>query len=177
MMDAPAPSFTGQFYSQLEVSNNQHPNRKMRWLATAAGIGMVVLVFYFSWVADPAMVAIKWLPVGVAKWADRHDTLRTGVALVPLGLLVGILLVVGGRLRRDWWRGWFAMAGVVVMAEVGQLFTPRRVFDLKDILWGIAGAAVGLAIARAGQWVYRFIAARHRRPPLPLPHDTGNIVE
>lgn len=108
---------------------------------------MVGLILYLSRTPDPAMVRIDWLPASVGAWADRHGTLRTGVALVPPGGLLGLWLAVNRRAIKDWITGGSCLLTLVIVAELGQLVIPRRVFDWRDILWGGAGIICGMGLA------------------------------
>lgn len=107
-------------------------------------LGLLASVFYFSWLPDPALAHVKWLPAGLTSWADRHGRLRTAVPFAGLGLLAGLALARQGQPMLVWLRVWLLLAGVVVAAETGQLLIPRRVFDWRDIGWGMIGSLAGL---------------------------------
>lgn len=120
------------------------------WVGMAfllVGIGLVGAIFYFSWVPDPAMQDQKWLPQWLRTWADRYDQLRTSVPLVPLGFIGGIYLAWRRSPLPHWPMLWLGLSGLVLLAELGQVLLPRRRFDLMDVFWGSAGAAVGVASA------------------------------
>lgn len=108
---------------------------------------LAILVCYLSWIPDPDMVRIHWMPSWIARWADEYPRLRTGVPFVLLGALAGGGLVAR-RARFIHWIGvWMLLCLWVVIAETGQLLLPHRVFDLADIAWGGAGGIAGLALA------------------------------
>jgi glycopeptide antibiotics resistance protein len=132
-------------------------------LFATLGLACIGPVFFLSWIPDPALVRCSWVPAEIGQWADRHVTLRTGVAMVPLGLVLGIGLVGTQQKLRAWLLGGISLTAVVVVAELGQLLLPRRVFDFKDILWGTAGAITGLGLAKlTSAWVLKVKRARSR---------------
>ena len=117
-----------------------------RWIAIAVAATLGLMVLYFSWLPDPALGQVHWLPDAVGRWADRHSTLRTGVPLVPLGVLVMVYLLHKRRGLRWWLMAWLGLTLLVLTAEIGQIFIPRRVFDLADVAWGSVGSAVGMVV-------------------------------
>lgn len=114
------------------------------------------LVLYLSWLPMPKMGLVWFIPGGVAHWADenRNDTIRTAVPLVGLGWLVGGWLALQNQPWRPWLLAFAGLAGLVVLAEVGQLFLSSRSFDLGDIGWGVAGALLGLGSVAALRQLY-----------------------
>lgn len=88
------------------------------------------------------------MPSWLAHWADKHGQLRTGVPFLLLGLMI-VGLLKRELSRAGYWLVWCGLVGVVVLAEVGQLFLPRRHFDGMDIIWGGVGAALGLGVGIA----------------------------
>lgn len=107
------------------------------------------------------MGLVWFIPSKVAVWADenRNDTIRTAVPLVGLGWLVGGWLALQHRPWRQWLLAGMALAGLVVVAEVGQLFLANRSFDLDDIGWGIVGGVVGLGTIAALRVAYLAVNA------------------
>ncbi|RZK24171.1 MAG: hypothetical protein EOO56_02465 [Hymenobacter sp.] len=126
------------------------------YLLVLVGAG---LVLYLSWVPVPKMAQFWFIPPWLASWADenRNDTIRTAVPLVGLGALVGGWLAVQGRPWRQWLLAWVALSGLVVAAEVGQLFRAERSFDQGDIAWGVVGALVGLGLVAALKGIYQAV--------------------
>jgi hypothetical protein len=128
------------------------------YLLILIGVG---LVLYLSWLPVPKMALVWFIPSKVAVWADenRNDTIRTAVPLVGLGWLVGGWLALQ---KRPWWQ-WLlagaALAGLVVLAEVGQLFEASRSFDLGDIGWGIVGGGAGLGMVASLRIAYLVVNA------------------
>lgn len=124
-----------------------HKNR-ISYTLIALGVGMVL---YLSWQPQPSMTTDWFIPRWLAAWADENgnDTIRTGVPLVALGLLIGVQLAWQRQPWRQWVWAWLGLSGMVVVAEIGQLFLVNRSFDVKDAGWGAAGALVGLGTAAA----------------------------
>ncbi len=119
------------------------------------------LVLYLSWMPVPKMAQVWFIPGKVASWADenRNDTIRTAVPLVGLGWLIGGWLALQNRPWWQWPLAGAALAGLVVLAEVGQLFEASRSFDFGDIGWGIAGGVVGLGMVASLRIVYLVVKA------------------
>jgi hypothetical protein len=134
---------------------------KDRVLYSLVAIG-AGLVLYLSWQTHPQMAAVWFIPHWLAVWADenRNDTIRTAVPLVALGGLVGTWLAGQNRPWRQWLAAWAALAALVVLAEVGQLFLSSRSFDLGDIGWGIAGALLGMSTVAMGKRLYSLSQGR-----------------
>lgn len=114
------------------------------------------LVLYLSWRTHPRMEDVWFIPDWISAWADerRNDTLRTAVPFVALGWLVGGWLTWQRRPWRQWLWAWAALVGLVIVAEIGQVFMPERSFDLGDIGWGAAGALLGLGTVAAMRRLY-----------------------
>jgi hypothetical protein len=129
------------------------------YLLAAIGAG---LVLYLSWQTRPQMATVWFIPSWVAAWADenRNDTLRTAVPFVALGWLLGGWLSLQHRPWRQWGLAWAALVGLVIVAEVGQLFERSRSFDVGDIGWGAAGALLGLATVAALRVLYLLLRTR-----------------
>ncbi|MBK1882848.1 VanZ family protein [Luteolibacter pohnpeiensis] len=127
----------------------------LRVLSIAIAIALGLVVLYFSWIPDPAMGKIHWMPRAIGHWADRHGRLRTGVPFLPLGILLGLYLTRKRAILKWWLLVWLGLTSFVSAAEVGQLFIPRRVFDLRDIFWGSMGSAVGLLFVGTLWHIYR----------------------
>ena len=81
-------------------------------------------------------------------------------SLADLADLVGEVLVfvpLGALLAARSWRQSFAGAVLIGLAlgavlEIGQLFLPSRTADVTDVLSAAAGAGLGLALWRWGEW-------------------------
>jgi len=107
---------------------------------------LIFLILAVSWVPDSRMTELHWLPRWVAALADRDPNIRTAVPFIP----VAFLLLLGFS-----WRGvkspvlWsVGVCGVcVLLSESGQLFLPSRTADVRDLLWGMSGACVGVVSA------------------------------
>ncbi|GAB4025436.1 VanZ family protein [Spirosoma koreense] len=110
----------------------------------------VALVFYLSWIPDPNLKDVWFIPNWLGRWTDTkaNEDIRTGVPFVILGLCAGFIPLF--KFRRGparWLSLWLLLVGVVTLAEIGQLFLPHRGFSWTDIGWGALGASVGLAMA------------------------------
>ncbi|MBB5350837.1 hypothetical protein HNR46_001071 [Haloferula luteola] len=115
-------------------------------LAWSVGVAFILVLFFFSWIPDPALNRIRWLS-GLGAWADRHDQLRTAVPLVFVGVAVGAFLVAGKKGWKAWLIALLVLRELVMLAEFGQLFLPKRHCDPVDVVYGTCGAGVGLALA------------------------------
>ena len=131
---------------------------------------LVGLLFYLSWIPDPQMANVRFLPNGLSAWADSHWIARTGVALFPLGVLIGGWLGVIRSGLRDFLIAVVMLAAVVLGMEIGQMLIPGRVFDWSDIQVGMAGGSLGLVFALALTRGYLEIAAATIRIRLKKRH-------
>lgn len=102
------------------------------------------LVFYFSWLPNPNIGIKPYFPKWLGEWTNKNGNLRTAVPFVFLG----ILLEFGFVDLKEVWKKRFIiliiLVGIVIVAELGQLFLPKRHFDIEDILWGISGSILGI---------------------------------
>ncbi len=114
---------------------------------------LVAAIFYLSWIPDPRMTALAWMPASVGRWADGYGQLRTAIPFAILGGILGLVLAFRRSPFLSWVVVLIALTGVVALAELGQFFRPNRVADLWDVFWGIAGAAVGLALVAIPAWL------------------------
>ncbi|MFD1140630.1 VanZ family protein [Larkinella insperata] len=133
---------------------------RLIFILTVLGIA---LVFYLSWVPDPHMRFVWFLPKWIAHWADikQNEDLRTAVPFVFLGFLVGTWL---SRSQHPW--SWWVLSilgltVVAAVAEAGQLLLPRRHFSWADILWGAAGSSLGLFVALVFMLINRQLKVRY----------------
>lgn len=121
----------------------------------------VVFILYLSWVPNPRLGLLWFIPNWLAKWVDvsANDTIRTGVPLFVLGLVIGVWLS-GASYSWHWWLGsWLILVMVVIIAEFGQLFLPHRSFDWWDITWGAIGASTGLIIGASFAFIGKQLKA------------------
>jgi hypothetical protein len=134
-------------------------NQRLFYFLVLVGAG---LILYLSWIPVPKMEQVWFIPTGLAHWADenRNDDIRTAVPLVPLGLLVGGLLMKQGRSWAQWLLAWVGLSVLVLVAEVGQFFLAERSFDWLDVAWGAAGALVGLGVVAVIRLVYLLASRR-----------------
>ena len=116
---------------------------RLIYLILIVGIGAV---FYLSWVPDPNIERVWFVPEWLGRWADQgaNDDLRTAIPFVFLGLFAGVILSRKRVPVRLWFLAWLLLSAVAVLAEAGQLVLPKRSFDWGDVGWGALGAFVGL---------------------------------
>lgn len=108
---------------------------------------MLGLVLVVSWAPESQMTKLHWLPRWVAALADHDPNIRTAVPFIP----VALLLVLGFS-----WSGfkWPMLWSVMVsgaclsLSEFGQMFLPQRTADVRDLMWGGIGIAVGAVAAQ-----------------------------
>jgi N-acetylglucosaminyldiphosphoundecaprenol N-acetyl-beta-D-mannosaminyltransferase len=129
-------------------------NRFLKIAVTGIIACLVAAIFYLSWVPNPSMAALAWMPDSVGKWADTYGRLRTGIPFLALGGILGLLLALGRSPLLDWVGTLIALSALVSLAELGQLLLPHRVADLWDVFWGMAGSAVGLALVALPNWLF-----------------------
>ncbi len=113
----------------------------------------VALVLYLSWLPQPKLGLMWFMPDWLAGWTDanQNDTLRTGVPFVGLGVVIGIWLTKSTYAWFKWVAAWLSLVALVLVAEIGQLYLPNRSFDWLDIAWGATGALAGLSTAAVGK--------------------------
>lgn len=116
------------------------------------GIGVLLL----SWLPNPDVGNVLPVPAAIRQWVNANGNLRTAVPFVLLGMLgEGLLPPHRSNLMAR-----LKMGGVflllVVIAELGQLWLPKRHFDWGDIGYGALGTAVGMGIGFCFKhWFYR----------------------
>ena len=124
---------------------------------------VVLLIFYFSWIPDPNLANVKFMPGWLSNWTDKKEfeDIRTGVPLIILGFCTGLLPILRTpeNIRR-WFISWLVLIGVVFCAEVGQLLLPKRAFSWDDVGWGAAGALLGLSLAAIGKERFHYFWKR-----------------
>ncbi len=107
----------------------------------------VAFVFYLSWLPKPQLGLMWFIPNWLARWTDANENvaIRTSVPFIILGAAIGIWLLKNDHSWNYWLASWLGLVSVVVIAEIGQLFLPKRSFDWWDIAWGSLGALIGMA--------------------------------
>lgn len=120
---------------------------------TLPAVVLLGVLFYLSWIPNPEIRNVGWIPGWVSEWADRRVIMRTGVGMFPLGFLAGVWIGVNRYDVYVFMMTGVALVGVVLLMELGQIFLPQRVFDLRDVFLGGMGGAggmiFGLAVNRA----------------------------
>lgn len=124
----------------------------------------VFITFYLSWIPQPDLSKLRYMPAWLGRWTNAHDTLRTAVTFIYLGFFSGILLLIKTRQLRWWFYSWLLLVFVVTIVEFGQLFLSLRVFDWRDIFWGASGALMGMVTACfISMWIKVFPATASRK--------------
>ena len=124
----------------------------VRW---SVFLGLLTTTFVVAWCAlapSPDLRVIFWLPHVVTAWADANPAFRNFPAFALLG---GFVFAFG-----FFWfhpRLWSPLAALGFLAtvlvsllgtalECAQIWLPKRVFDLNDIAWSLAGSLAGVAL-------------------------------
>lgn len=114
--------------------------RMVRWglVGTAS-----LVICYLALRASPEIQTIPWMPRVVGGFLAQNDFLANLLGFVTLTLIVQAAFSGWSRpsLVRFGWRV-MALSVMVVGLEWAQLFLPRRNFDVKDMLAGLAGVAM-----------------------------------
>jgi len=128
-----------------------------RWINPALlvwGLAVVIAAWNpprFTWPVPPLWrlerVVPFWSYYGSRSLADLTDLVGEVLVFVPLGAL----------LAARSWRQSFPGAVLIGLAlgaalEIGQVFLPGRTADVTDVLSAAAGAGLGLALWRWGEW-------------------------
>lgn len=122
----------------------------------------IALVLYLSWVPNPDLHFVRFIPNWIVQWTNEqaNEDLRTAVPFVGIGLLAGSLLSRQSDNLLHWLAIWLLLIGVVTIAEVGQLWLPKRHFSWVDIEWGATGSLAGLVAAGLLQKIKPMAAKR-----------------
>ncbi len=122
-------------------------------LACAALILYASLYPFGSWRWPPgvplaALLALPWPP-----WRDAFDVLANTIGYMPLGALLMVFQLRGGRsLVRAALVALAASAALSYATEVAQQFVPARVPSRVDWALNCSGAALGIAVVATLQW-------------------------
>jgi len=109
----------------------------------AIGAGTLAILF-FSWVPNPNIGLLPIFPAWLGKWTNANGNLRTAVPFLALAKMGEICYVGTPNPKQKRTILFLGLAGVVLVAELGQLFLPKRHFDWADIGWGLAGTSLGM---------------------------------
>ena len=116
----------------------------------------ILTVFYLSWVPNPRIGEVVYMPNWLAKWTDaqENDTIRTGVPFLGMGILLGFYLKNKSASLKWWCLSALLLILVAVLSELGQLFMPFRSCDIRDVIWASIGTAIGLFFGYLlGRWI------------------------
>ena len=105
----------------------------------------------FAWPVPPywrlERIVPFWSYFGSRSLADLADVIGQALVFIPLGSLLA------ARSWRQSFAGALLMGlGVGLVLEVGQAFLPGRTADISDALSAAAGAGLGFAFWRWGEW-------------------------
>lgn len=116
-------------------------------MAALCGVG-IILIFGLSWQSNPNLKGLPFIPSWLYNWTDsyKNGTIRTAVPFIALSLILGAWLSFKKAPTLHFFVIWAVLVGIVILAEFGQYFIPRRDVDIKDILWGSAGSCIGLGL-------------------------------
>ena len=116
-------------------------------LLTLAGV-LICIILAASWAPESQITQLRWVPGWIGNLADRDPNIRTAIPFIPLAFL---LFLGFSRTKVKWpIAGSVTVCGLcLVLSELGQRFIPHRTADVKDLLWGGGGIAVGTALAWA----------------------------
>lgn len=101
-------------------------------------------VLYLSWLPDPDIGLQPYFPHWLGEWTNANGNLRTAVPFILLGAAMEVWFYKDTRSSRRRLIIVFVSMAVVMVAETGQLFLPKRHFDLQDIGWGLLGSILGI---------------------------------
>jgi VanZ family protein len=140
-----------------------------RWTAPALGLwGLAVVLaawnpLRFQWPAPPFMrperIVPFWSYFGSRTVEDLMDVISQAGAFVPLGALLA---------ARSWRRSFLSVILIALAIggalELGQAFVADRTVDISDALSAAAGAGLGFALWRWGEYARNssFGATRYR---------------
>jgi VanZ family protein len=132
----------------VALSSHQRSSAALLALAYAALVLYASLYPFAGWRWPPgpslgALLKLPWPP-----WRDPFDVVSNVLGYMPLGALLYVAQVRGGR--RASWAGLLAMlagAALSYAMEVTQQFLPGRVPSRVDWALNCAGAAAGAALA------------------------------
>ena len=125
--------------------------RPSKWraamLLTLAGV-LICIILAASWAPESQMAQLRWVPGWIGNLADRDPNIRTAIPFIPLAFL---LFLGFSKTKVKWPIVWSMVAcGLCLcLSEFGQRFISGRTADVKDLMWGAAGIAVGTALAWA----------------------------
>ena len=101
---------------------------------------LVILICYLSWIPDPQLIHVPFIPSWLGKWADSFTRLRTGCPFIILSFLFAFNI-------SSKYNALISFC-LLVLVEWIQLFIPHRHFDLHDIFWGFAGILLGILLQK-----------------------------
>jgi hypothetical protein len=118
---------------------------------------LVTIVFYFSWLPSPEIGFLGIFPAWLGRWtnANANANLRTAVPFLFFGTIAEIWYFNTSSPFKRRVIMLLVSSLIVIVAEVGQLFLPKRTFDLRDIAWGITGTATGIITGFGLCYLYR----------------------
>lgn len=124
----------------------------MRTLLVVGILVGIGLVFWLSWLPNPDIGDVLPVPSWLRHWINVNGNFRTAIPFLFLGFFAEFILY---QQHEGWkYRGGalLVLVGVVIIAEVGQLWLPRRHFGWWDIVYGGLGAAGGIYFAKGLLW-------------------------
>lgn len=114
-------------------------NRIIKLFLIIVFAALILSIFYYSWLPHPSFKSEKYLPNWLITWTNEYGIIRTGVPFIFLGFIANLLLSTEFTVIKVF----LILLGVLLLAELGQLFLPNRSFDVLDIIVGIAATTLG----------------------------------
>ncbi|WP_374761222.1 VanZ family protein [Flectobacillus roseus] len=102
---------------------------------------IISLVMLLSWIDNPALSELRYMPVWLGEWCDQYPRARTGVPFFFLALFLSLI-----RSENINWI--LSLSLFVVFVEIIQLFIPNRHCDIFDIFFGWIGIIIGFLIVK-----------------------------
>jgi capsular exopolysaccharide synthesis family protein len=128
---------------------------KLSWLKKKAFyvlLFVITVIFYLSWLPDPSLKEVTYLPKWILKWSNENYNLRTTIPFLAVGYLLEVLTTQinfkEGSVHRNFnlLQNLGIATLIVGIAEGGQFLIQKRSPDLMDVFYGIIGSILGSLI-------------------------------
>jgi len=131
-----------------------------RVLAVVAALAGLALILFLALRASPSVAKMNVLPKAWGKAVDAHDFARNVAGFLGLRLWLEICLrpLAAAWSDRLLARTTLAVAVLVAGLELVQLFLPKRVADVQDVIAGWLGLALAVVVV----WILKKAAGAFR---------------